>query len=163
LFLFAVGMLAIALHAKLRIPMQLPGRQGILFLALVIAGRGFSRFPFACTLVCSGSAALLATSWLGFHEPLMPLVYILTGLMLDITISISGNLLPQAVSLFLACAVSWMCIPLIRLAVAQFTGLYFSSFHHGIAWPVFTHFLFGFAGGILGTGILKISSFLIPE
>ncbi|MFH1160341.1 MAG: hypothetical protein V1733_05265 [bacterium] len=163
LFLFGIGMLAIAIHAKLRIPMQLPGRQGILFLAILVIGRGISRFPYAGTLICSGSAALLATSWLGFHEPLMPLVYILIGMILDSSSFAFGKALPYILSMALVCAIAWMCIPLIRLVITLFTGLQFTSFRYGIAWPVLTHLFFGLAGGLLGACILKISSRFIPK
>jgi len=156
LFLVVIGMVAIALHSKLRIPMQLPGRQGILYLAIVVIGRGMSRYPFAGTLISAGSAALLVTPWLGFHEPLMPVVYVCIGILLDLFCFLWSILIPGFLSVSLACAMAWMCIPLIRFLLTLLTGITFSSFRHGLAWPVCTHFVFGFAGGLLGMALLKI-------
>ena len=159
-FLLILGMLAIAIHAKLRIPMQLPGRQGIIFLTIIILARGWSRFPFAATIACAGSAILLATSWLGFREPLMPVTYILIGLFLDLLYLGFRKITPFVMATALSCAIGWMSIPLIKFFIASFTGLLFTSFRFGLGWPVMTHIIFGFAGGLLGASILKLSSHL---
>jgi len=163
LFLLILGMLAIAIHAKLRIPMQLPGRQGIIFLTIIILGRGLSGFPFAGTIACAGSATLLATSWLGFHEPLMPVTYIIIGVILDLLYMNFRKIIPFVMATALSCAIGWMCIPLIKFMIASFTGLAFNSFRFGLGWPVLTHIIFGFTGGLLGASILKISSRLLKK
>ena len=42
ILLLLFGMLAITLHAKLRIPLQLPGRQGIIFVSFIMVAKTFS-------------------------------------------------------------------------------------------------------------------------
>ncbi|TSA25001.1 MAG: hypothetical protein D4R67_10925 [Bacteroidetes bacterium] len=158
MLLFLVGMLAMVIHAKLRIPMQLPGRQGVLFLALIVAGRGLSRFPFAATIACAGSALILTTGWLGFREPLSPVVYILIGFILDILYFNFRKILPFILATTLSCALGWMFIPLIKLGIAALTGFIFTSLRYGLAWPLLTHLVFGLAGGLLGASILQITA-----
>ena len=163
LFLFMIGMLAMAIHAKLRIPLQLPGRQGIIFLTLIVLGRGMSRFPFAGTIACVGSATILATAWLGFREPLMPVTYILIGVILDILYLNFRKIMPFVMATALSCAFGWMFIPLIKFIIASFTGLLFTSFRFGLAWPVLTHIIFGLTGGLLGASLLKLSSHFLKK
>lgn len=158
LFLLFLGMLAMIIHARLRIPLQLPGRQGIIFLALIVAGRGLSQFPFAGSVTSAGSAFILATSWLGLHEPLAPFVYILIGFSLDFLYLNLRKVMPFMMSTLLSCGIGWMFVPLIKLGISILTGLVFTSFRFGIAWPVATHLFFGIAGGLLGASILKLSA-----
>ncbi|MBL7138596.1 MAG: hypothetical protein ISS17_07470 [Bacteroidales bacterium] len=163
LFLLFLGMLAMVIHAKLRIPLQLPGRQGVIFLTLIILGRGVSQFPFAGTIACTGSALILATSWLGFREPLAPVVYILIGVILDLLYLNFSKVMPFVLATALSCAIGWMFIPLIKFGIASITGLIFTSFRFGIAWPLATHLLFGLAGGLLGASIVKLSAHLLKK
>jgi len=158
LFLLMVGMVAIAIHDKLRIPLQIPGRHGIIFLTVIVVARGLSRFPFAATIACTGSAALLATSWMGFHEPLMPVIYIVVGITLDVLYAVFRKSASFFLATALSCSFGWMCIPLVKFLLASFTGFYFTSLRFGLGWPVLTHIIFGFAGGLLGASLLKIFS-----
>ncbi len=162
-FLLFLGMLAMVIHAKLRIPLQLPGRQGVIFLTLIILGRGVSQFPLAGSIACTGSALMLATSWLGFREPLAPVVYIMIGFILDILYLNFRRVMPFVMATVLSCAIGWMFIPLIKLGIASMTGMLFTSFRFGIAWPVATHLFFGLAGGLLGASILKLSAHLLKK
>lgn len=163
LFLLLLGMLAMVIHAKLRIPLQLPGRQGILFLTLVVAGRGFTKVPFAGTVTCAGSALILATSWLGFREPLTPVVYLLIGFILDLLYLNFRKVMPFVMATVLSCGIGWMIIPLIKFGIASSTGLLFTSFRFGLLWPVATHLLFGLAGGLLGASLIKGSARFVKK
>lgn len=163
IFLLFLGMLAMVIHAKLRIPLQLPGRQGILFLTLIILGRGLSRFPYAGSIMCSGSALILAASWLGFREPLAPVVYLMVGFILDILYYNFRKVMPFVLATVLSCSIGWMCIPLIKLVIASTTGMLFTSFRYGIAWPIATHLIFGMAGGLLGASLLKLSAHFLKK
>lgn len=155
-FLLFLGMLAMVIHAKLRIPLQLPGRQGVIFLALIIVGRGISRFPYAGSVTCAGSALILATSWLGFREPLAPVVYLLVGFALDLLYFNFRNVMPFVLATVLSCGIGWMLVPLLKFGLASLTGILFTSFRFGLIWPVATHLFFGLAGGLLGASILKL-------
>jgi hypothetical protein len=156
LFLLLLGMIAIALHSKLRMPMHLPGKQGVLFVALVVAGRGLSRLPFAASITCTGSALLLLTSWLGFHDPFISVTYILLGGVMDLIYGISSKYSERPWVLAIASGVAWMFIPLFRLFLSIFVAIPMNSFSSGIAYPLLTHLLFGFTGGLVGAGLLSL-------
>jgi hypothetical protein len=156
IFLLLVGMIAITLHSKLRIPMHLPGKQGILFVALVVSGRGLSRLPFAASITCIGSALLLWTNFLGFHDPFLPVTYILLGGIMDLIYRIASKFSEKPWILGLASGIAWMFIPFIRLVMSFFITVPMNSFSSGIAYPFLTHLLFGVTGGLIGAGILSL-------
>ena len=155
-FLLMLGIIAIAIHSKIRIPMHMPGKQGILFIALVVTGRGLSRFPFAASIICTGSALFLLTPMLGFSNPFMSITYILLGVVMDFIYGISTRYSEKPWILALASGIAWMFIPLLRLIMSLFVAVPLNLFSSGIAYPFLTHLLFGFTGGLIGAGILSL-------
>ena len=156
IFLLMLGAIAIAIHSKLRIPMHLPGKQGVLFIALVVTGRGISRLPYAASITCLGSALFLLTPMLGFHDPFMSLTYILLGGTMDLLFGFSAKLSDKPWVLALASGVAWMFIPLFRLFLSLFATMPLNMFSSGIVYPFLTHLLFGFTGGLIGAGVLAL-------
>lgn len=156
LFLLLMGALAITLHAKLRIPMHLPGRHGILFIALLISARGFSRFPYASTISCLGAGGLLLTGVLGFSNPLMPVMYLLLGIVMDVMFAMMNKLSSNIFIVSLAGAFSWMFLPFARLSFGVFTNVISQSFAQGFFFPFLTHFIFGYLGALAGLGLVKL-------
>ncbi len=156
LILFSLGVLAMVIHAKLRIPMQLPGRQGLIFIALLIVGRRASDLPFAGSLFCAGAAGMQLTGVFGFHDPFLPFIYFLLGFWIDTLYSFSDRFGRTTLLVSLLGALSWVMIPLIRLVLSGFGAIPIQSVKFGPLYPIFTHLVFGFAGGLLGVSILKI-------
>ncbi len=152
--LFLLGMIAVVVHSKLRIPMHLPGKQGLIFIALIVAGRGVSRFSFASSLICAGSATLLITNLFGFSDPFIAVNYILLGLVMDFLFNVTKSL-NIYISAIIA-GISWMTIPLFKLITSSMFLLPMNSFRSGIAYPFLTYLIFGIAGGLLGAGILNL-------
>ena len=156
LLLLLLGMAAMALHSKLRIPMHLPGKQGVLFIALVVTGRGLSRIPFAASLTCIGSAMMLLIPGLGFHDPFMAVSYVLLGGVMDLIFAFAAKISSSPAILALACGLAWMFIPLFRLVISVFFAVPMNLFSTGIAYPFLTHLLFGFGGGLIGAGLVSL-------
>ena len=154
LFLLLMGALAMLIHAKLRIPMHLPGKSGLLFMVFVIMARSSSKFNFGASLTCLGGASLLLMTSLGFDDPFMPLVYIVLGIIMDLLFGLSTLIKPNVFLISLAAGLSWMCIPILRALIFSVTGFPYESLIGGMAFPLFTHFIFGAAGGIIGAGII---------
>ena len=155
-FLLMLGMLAITLHSKLRMPMHLPGKQGMLFVALVVTGRGLSPLRFAGTAACTGSALLLLTGWLSFHDPYIAITYLMLGGVMDALYYTARRFSERTWVLALASGIAWMLIPFFRLIMSWFVPMPLNMFSSGIAYPFITHLLFGFTGGLLGAGALSL-------
>jgi hypothetical protein len=158
IFLLGLGMLAVILHVKLRIPMQLPGRQGVLFMALILTGKGLSRFPFAASLSGIGAATLLLVPGLGFQDPFMALNYLFLGCIIDAAAGFTSRFTTRAWIIAIAAGACWMFVPLFRLSLSMFVEMPLGAFRNGMFYPFFTHLIFGITGGMLAAGILKIIS-----
>lgn len=154
IFLFLMGTLAMLIHAKLRIPMHLPGKSGLLFMIIVISARASSRFSFGSSMACLGAAFVLLISNLGFDDPFMPVVYVLLGIVMDFLFGLATIVKPNVMLIGLAAGLSWMFIPLIRAVVSLITGFPYESLLGGMAYPLITHFIFGLSGGLIGAGLV---------
>lgn len=154
LLLFLLGMLAITLHAKLRIPMQLPGRQGVIFMLLIVIARSMSKYSFATSITCLGSSTLLLFNVFGFDDPFMPIVYIMLGVVMDLFFGLFNKYRPYVILIGLASGLSWASIPVFRIIISTFTGFPYHSLLGGFIYPLLTHFIFGMTGGLIGAGIV---------
>lgn len=154
-FLLLLGMIAVALHAKLRIPMKLPGKYGLIFMMLMVSSRHISKFPFATSLSCLGASLLLYMNVLGFDDPFMPAIYITLGVMMDLLFAVTDRFDSKWWMVAVAGALAWMTIPLLRIIIGALTGFPYMSLLAGISFPLFTHFIFGLSGSILGILMVK--------
>jgi hypothetical protein len=143
-------MLAITLHAKLRMPMHIPGKHGILFMFLLISSYSFSRFRFATLITCLGASTLLLTGTLGFTDPFIAGAYISMGLIIDLMLNSSSNLQQKIWFISLASGIGYSAIPIFRILISTFTGYIYPSLVANFFYPLFTHFVFGAIGGFLG-------------
>ena len=158
LFLLFIGVTAMAIHAKLRIPMQLPGKHGVLFMAILISARGLSRFPYANTLSGIGAATILLTGALGFTHPFMPLIYLFLGVVMDLLFAFFSRLSSNVLVISIAGGLSWMFIPLSRLFFGVFATFESKAMVESVYFPFLTHFIFGYIGALIGLGALQIFS-----
>lgn len=158
LFLFFTGVLAMALHAKLRIPMHLPGKQGLLFMFIIIGASLLSKFRFSTLLAVTGAASLLLTGFGGFEDPFMPVHYLLLGFAMDLLLSSKNAGSVKTWFVAVAGGLSFSVIPLSRALISIATGLPYPSLFNGILLPWSSHFLFGFAGSLLAVMAVKTLS-----
>jgi len=154
ILMIGLGMLAIFLHAKLRTPLKLPGHHGLEFMAIIIAGRYFSRTKIATSFSALGIACLAFIPALGFKDPFMALVLTVPCFMIDILFNWIKNKRTIVVILALIAGLSYLTIPITRFIIQSTTGFVYSSLLSGLAFPVLTHFAFGFVGGLIGAGLM---------
>jgi hypothetical protein len=157
IFLIGLGMFAVLLHMKLRMPMHLPGKQGLLFMALILTGKGLSKFPFASSLSGIGAATLLLVPGLGFHDPFMALNYLFLGCVIDLVAGFASRFTSRVWLISVLCGTCWMFIPLFRLSLSFFVDMPLGSFSSGIIYPFATHLLFGVAGGLVAAGLITLA------
>ena len=152
LFLLGLGVLAVVLHVHFRMPMKLPGRHGLEFMVLFMAGRVLSNYRYASSLSSVGASALAFIPVWGFDNPFMPITFLLPGMVIDFFYNIirTEKYFLKLGLMALAGGIAYATIPVVRFFIMQTTGFPFSSLLLGPEYPVFTHFLFGSAGAAFG-------------
>ena len=154
LLLFALGGLAMVLHAKMRIPIRVPGHHGLEFMALMIGGRSISRMPIASTVSGMGVAAFCLLPFLGFRDPFMPIVFFIPGLLIDLGFNVFPKLKAKVWFLGLVAALAHVSIPVTRTIISLVTGYQYGSLQGGLLYPLSTYLEFGLMGGLLGAGVV---------
>jgi hypothetical protein len=148
LLLFGAGIAAALLHAATRFPLHLPGHEGLEWMAILMLARLASPYRWAASVAALGAAA--AAPFLGFHDPLTPIAYLLPGVVLDIVALLSARNLLATV---LGAALGYTAHPLLDWVALRAFGV-----HFGPASLAFgAHVLFGLAGALLGVGLWKFA------
>lgn len=156
LFLFVLGISAIVLRSYLRIPLGIPGRHGLEFMALLMIGRRMSKLPFASIITMLGATTFMFVPFIGIKDPFLPVIYLLMGVVLDVLYFAFRNPANRLAILSLIGGLAYMVIPISRLGVYLFTGVLERSFiKSGFIIPILSHFAFGVAGALLGAGLIN--------
>ena len=164
ILLFLAGVLAITLHARLRIPMNIPGHHGVEFMAIILAARLASKMKWASSISAMGIGIFILFPVLGFNDPMMGFNYMLPCFFMDFAWQNTRNKKYANLMLALAAGFAYMLIPISRLVTTFTTGFPYSSFiKHGYVTPVVTFLIFGFLGGLLGSGIYKLVKRLLHK
>jgi len=145
-------MAAVVLHAATRDLLQIPGHQGLGWIALLMIWRTTSRYRWAAVTSAVGAAGFAMMPWWSFNDPFRWLTYLLAGAALDL---LYLALLRWHDKLWLLAALggaAHMTKPLVRVVISQFTGIPYGSLLWGVAYPAATHFVFGFVGALIGAG-----------
>ena len=155
LFLFVLGISAIVLRTYLRIPLGIPGRHGLEFMALLMIGRRVSKLPFASVIAMVGATTFMFVPFIGIKDPFLPVIYLLMGVVLDLLYFAFRNPANRLAILSLIGGLAYMIIPISRLGIYLFTGVLEKSFiKSGFILPILSHFAFGVAGALLGAGLI---------
>jgi len=155
LLLISLGIFAIVLRSYLRIPLGIPGRHGLEFMALLIIARRISAIPLASFIAMIGATSFMFVPFIGIKDPFLPAIYLLMGIVLDVLYFLFKNPANRLVILSLIGGIAYMLIPLSRIVIYLFTGVLEHSFiKSGFVIPVLSHFVFGVAGALLGAGLV---------
>jgi len=154
--LFLLGALAIFLHAKLRIPLKLPGHHGVEFMMLLLIGRNITSFRFAGSISSLGVLAMIFLPFMGFKDPFATLLFIIPGISMDLFYNFAPRTKSKFWFLAIIAGISYSLIPIGRFVITLLTGFPYESLISGVAYPFATHFIFGFIGGMAGTGIATL-------
>jgi hypothetical protein len=147
-FLVSLGVAIVLLEQAFRWPLQLPGHHGLEAMALLVFGRLSCTNPWSATLV--GASAAAAAPFVGAdHGVLMPLFYVLPGIVLDAGYRFWPRLVSQALLFLpLVAAVAFAAKPVVRVVANQLFGMPFGSLRAGPVYPILTHLMFGFLGAL---------------
>ena len=137
LLLILAGVLISVLRAYLRIPMNIPGRQGIIVMALLISSRALSKNGFASSITMLGSSLMMFLPFMGFKDPYLPFIYIVLGISLDF---LWRRFDLNTRNIFIAAffgGIVYMLIPIIRFGLFSSSVFIYSEFlTHGFLIPV---------------------------
>lgn len=157
LWLLSLGVAVVALEQAFRWPLQMPGHHGIEAMALLVLGRLSCSNPWSATIV--GASAAIAAPALGAdHGPLMPLFYLLPGAILDLGYRLRPRLATFVLYLPLVAALAWTAKPVVRVVANLAFGMQFGSLRAGPVYPIVTHLLFGFVGGLVAVLIWRATT-----
>ena len=148
LFLASLGVAIVLLEQAFRWPLQLPGHHGLEAMALLVLGRLCCTNPWSATLV--GASAAVAAPFAGAdHGVLMPLFYVLPGIVLDLGYRLWPRLVDRALLFLpLVAALAFAAKPAVRVIANQAFGMQFGSLRAGPVYPILTHLMFGFLGAL---------------
>lgn len=162
--LLIVGALAIVLHARLRMPLNVPGHHGIMFMTIILAARLSSKMKWASSISAIGIGVFILFPVLGFSDPMSGFNYMLPCIALDIIYNASKNIKYRNLLLAIGAGVGYLMVPLSRLLFTLSTGYVFPSFiKHGYVTPLVTFFVFGLLGGLLGTGLYRLGKSILNK
>lgn len=155
LLLLFLGISAILLRTYLRIPLNIPGRHGLEFMAILMIARRSSNLPFASIVTMLGAAGFMFFPFIGIKDPFLPIIYVVMGIVLDALFIAFNKPNNRLALLTLIGGIAYMVIPVGRIIMYLFTGILESSFiKWGFVVPVISHFIFGLAGALLGAGLV---------
>ena len=152
IMLALIGAVGVLIHAYLRMPMRLPGHQGVIYMALLLGGKMLSKKSYAASLSSIGAASMLLFH-LGFHgDPFLPVIYLFPGFIVDVLCYSFKTVQTKAVLTALFCGLAFMSIPVTRILISSITGFPFGSLLTGYSYPLMMHFIFGSTGGFVAIG-----------
>jgi|SRR5690606_9594545 len=132
---------------------KMPGHHGLEMMAILAVCRLGSTLRWG-TLVAGVSAGLfsLAPMWMSGSDATLlgPMTFALQAAAIDLMYRLTQHAFAPMFLLAVATALAHALKPLIKTGVHLATGFPFGSLVHGLGWPLMTHLLFGFAGGLAG-------------
>lgn len=155
LLLIGIGAIGVLIHAKFRTPLGIPGRWGLIYMALLIAAKLATKKSYAASLSSLGAAAMLLFP-LGYNDPFMPVTYMIPGFIVDVFFRFGETWRNKILLIALACGLAYMTLPVTRIIINQITGYPFGSLiKWGFVGTMVWHLAFGFLGGLAGTAIFR--------
>lgn len=154
LLLAGLGAGAVVLHAAFRWPLHLPGHHGLEWMALLALGRCSSSYRWSASLSSLSASAFSVLPLWGFGDPFVWLIYLLPGLVIDVGFRLGRYWRENIWFLAALGGLAHGTKPLARAALGALSGWPYASLLHGLAYPLGTHILFGFSGGLLGAGLV---------
>lgn len=149
--LLLTGGAAAALHAATRGHLHLPGHQGLFWMALLGAVRGATGSGWSASITGVGAGAAATLPLLKFHEPLSVTAYLVSGLAFDALMNITPAIRYQSLRAGALAAIAFATKPLLQGLATIALGWRTPVATRGLLYPLATHLVFGFAGGLIGT------------
>jgi hypothetical protein len=148
--LLALGAGIVLLSQVFRFSLGLPGHHGLETMALLATARLSTNYRWAATIAALSAAATAAAIGAG-HGGLVPVLYLVPGLMIDLGVALRPNWRRSLLWLPAFAALGHASKPVIKWIILQGSSANFGSMAHGLPYPFVTHLLFGFTGAFVAT------------
>lgn len=148
-YLLGLGFLAVLLQDGFRLPLQLHGRHGMEWMALVLVGRLSVGRSWSGTTVSLGAAGFSLLPVWSFKDPLMPLLFLLPGIIIDLAFNRLQRWQESILFLVIVGGLAHLSKPLIRAGAAASLGLSYGFLKEGLLYSIALHFVFGAIGGFI--------------
>jgi len=155
LFLLFAGVFGALVQHYIKMPMHLPGKQGLLFMLILTSCASLSGLKGAGSIASSGAALYFLLFQMSGGDLFRPFLLILVGISLDAGMVLWRKFNKPLLLLGLVGALSWAVVPVARIFIASFTGIFYKSFASGIIYPVATHMFFGFLAAFVAAIALR--------
>lgn len=150
LYLLGLGAAVVLLQQTVRLPLQLHGRHGIEWMALLLIGRLSTNRKWAGSVVGIGAASTATLPLWGFKDPLIASVFLLPGILVDGAFGLAGDRRQRAwYFLIPVAALAHASKPLVRGLAAAVAGIQYGFLRDGLLYGIGLHLLFGAMGGAL--------------
>ncbi len=136
------------------IPLHVPGKSGIVWIALMVVGRGLVRKPGAGLLVGVVAGVLVTLAGLGSESIFTWTKFASAGLTLDVATWALGGDLTRLWAAALAGAAAHLAKLVAMTVAGLLLGLPLTVVAVGLGLTATTHVLFGAVGGALGAVVL---------
>lgn len=156
LFLLAAGTFAALAHYMIKFPIGWPGKQGLIFIFVLLSALQYSSIPLSATIMSVGSAFFFFLSADFTLDPMKPFLLLFVGVLIDLSYSIVQRYKLPKLLLPILVAFAWASIPAIRSLLVLFNPIPFNSLKTGLWYPLFTHFTFALIGGLAAMGFVRI-------
>jgi len=150
LLLLGLGAGIVALGQLFRLNLGLPGHHGLEAMALLATARLSTNYRWAATIAAISAAATAAAVGAG-HGGLVPVLYMLPGIAIDLGAILVPRWRQSLLWLPLFAAVGHATKPVVKWIAMQGTSAHLGSMTHGLPYPVTTHLIFGFTGALAAT------------
>jgi len=156
IFLVLLGVIGVTLNAYFRLPIKVPGHNGLMWIALLMVGRLVSQRRWAASISSASAAAISLLPIMGFKDPLDSITFLLPGIVLDLGFMISPRLVVSIWAIALLGAFAHATKPVAKLLASLGSGVLYPSLIAGVFYPLSLHVLFGAAGAILAAISVKL-------
>ena len=150
-----ISALIIASRAMLRVPLHIPGHSGVLWMALLIVGRGIVKRPTAGTLIGLITGIVAVALVPGREGILTAVKYIVPGITVDLLTPLFRGRLDRPIPAVLIAATAHLAKLISALIMGVALGIPSGFLALGLGFAAVTHIGFGALGGLLGALVLS--------
>ncbi len=153
-FLFFIGILPIVFHFRSRYNLGIPGHHGMEFMAMIMIGRTVTRSRWASVMMTLGILTALFIPFLGIKNPVTAIVFIVPPFIVDLFYNYARNWKNKILLLALTGGIAYTALPIYKTILYLTTGFPYKPILLNPFYPFISHFVFGFAGALLGASIV---------